>query len=374
MLSLCTSASNRLLRTVLSLVLLTLRPLCSTHVSRVVATPRAQKLVVVPQSPRTLAHKDLMRKEREKRNTVVESIAECVVRVDDQPDQQTLAREVRVRSVELLSSDFFVDTFLVWLLHLLLAEQLLLLTSYHGLHDVDWHLGPSLKTKIMLDNSRLGVIYWLFGAVTLSALLFLLPAAMFASSCAKFGREASFYIFSHRSGLFCVALLSNPGVVVSCILLLVFHLPCCASFRSSDIRQFLVFLPITVAIGFYFVWYAYEWHRAKNGSDIAFLRYKLFPVDTVALHFVKVGLFVLTELLIFFKMEKIYVIPWIHVIAPLLAMMGLVLLESVARSAWPYKCFQIQMRHQLDLVAAIDTLCFATVAVLVAYRLDHPTW
>ena len=113
-----------------------------------------------------------MKEEREKKNHVVESIAECVVRVDDQPDQQTLAREVRVQSVQSLCADGFVDTCFVWLVHLLVAEQLLLLTSYHGLHDLDWHLGPSLKTHRMLRKSRIEVLYWIMGTITLSGLLF----------------------------------------------------------------------------------------------------------------------------------------------------------------------------------------------------------
>jgi len=52
-----------------------------------------------------------------------------------------------------------------------------------------------------------------------------------------------------------------------------------------------------------------------------------------------------------------------------------VLIESVFRSAWPYRCFSRhlnQIPHQLDFIAAIDVSCFATIAVLVAYRLDHP--
>jgi hypothetical protein len=78
--------------------------------------------------------------------------------------------------------------------------------------------------------------------------------------------------------------------------------------------------------------------------------------------------------MIIFKIEKIYDIPWIHVISPLLTMLGIVLVESLVRSAWPYKCFKIKMQHQLDLVAIIDATCLATGAALLAYRLDHPTW
>ena len=337
-------------------------------------SPRVNKPSVPRASPATLAYRELLKKERELKNHVVESITECVVREEEQPDQQTLAREVRLRSVQLLSEDTFVDTCLVWFLHLLIAEQLLLLTSYHGMHDLDWHLGPSLKTKNMLRNDRIEVIYWLMGAVTLMGMLFGLPVSMFASSCDKFGREAALYVFSHRSGLFTVSLFANPGVVISSVLLLMFHLPCCSNFRTSDTRAFLVFLPVTLAIGMYFAWGAMEVNRAKKGSDIAFLRYKLFPVDTVALFFVKAALFVLTELMIIFKIEEIYDIPWIHVISPLLTMLGIVLVESLVRSAWPYKCFKFKIQHQLDLVAVIDAACLATGAVLLAYRLDHPTW
>ena len=341
--------------------------------AHVIASPRMKKpMVATKASPGTVERQNMLKKERNKQNHAVDSIAECEVRVGDQPDQQMLAREVRVRAVQTVSADLFVDTCLVWFLHLLLAEQLLLFTSYHGLHDLDWHLGPSLRTGFMLKNSRVNILYWLFGTVTLSALLFLLPAAFFLSSCDSFGREASFYIFSHRSGLFSVALLSNPGLVVSCILMLVFHLPCCSDFRASDTRAFLVFFPVTSVIGLYFAWYAFEAIRAKKGSDIAFLRYTLFPVDTVALCFLKAALFILTELLIILKLENIYVIPWIHVVSPILAMSGLVLMESVARSAWPCKWAEVQMRHQLDLVAGIDALCFGILATLIGFKLDNP--
>ena len=338
-------------------------------------SPRVKKPGVPRPSPAAVAYQQMLQEERDRKNHVVESIAECVVRVDEQPDQQTLAREVRVQSVKSLCCDGFVDTMFLWLVHLLVAEQLLLFTSYHGLHDLDWHLGPSLKTYGMLRENRIEVLYWLFGAATLSGLLFLLPVAEFASSCDKIGRDATFYIFSRRSGLFCVSLFANPGVVISCILLLVFHLPCCSSFGDLDTRAFLVFLPVTISICLYFAWCALETKRAKKGSDIAFLRYQLFPVETISLIFIKAALFVLTELLVIVKMENIYNVPWMHVISPLLAMFGIVLIESVFRSAWPYRCFSKhlnQIPHQLDLIAAIDVSCFATIAVLVAYRLDHP--
>jgi hypothetical protein len=296
------------------------------------------------------------------------------VRVDDQPEQQALALEVRVRQVELLSIDSFLDTVLVWFVHLLLAEQLLLVTSYHGLHDMDWHLGPSLQSPLMLEYSRIWVLYWLIGAIALSALLFAVPASMYTTSCYNFGREATFYIFSRRSGLYSVAVLANPGVVISSSLIVLFHFPCCSDFHTSWTRDFIVFTPITCTIILYFVWCVFEASRAKRGSDIAFLRYELFPVDTLALLVVKAALFILTQLMIIFKLEELYIIPWIHVIAPLLAMLGIMLVEAISRSTWPYKWFEVQIRHPLDLVAAMDTTCLATAAILIAYKLDNPTW
>ena len=333
-------------------------------------------------SPTLLARKDKLIEKPDTKSNFLEAIGDCIVRVDDPPDHLSLAQEVRAQSLQLLSTDSFVDTCLVWFQHVLVAEELLLFTNFHGLHDLEWHLGPLLETELMLKDSRINVLYWLFGAATLSGLQFLVTAAVFASSSYKFGCEASFYIFSHRSGLFCVALISNPGVVLSANLLILFHLPGYSQYQRSDIRALLVITPITFVIGCYFAWSVFEWCRAKKaGPDITILRYKKFPADTMVLLCVKAGLFILTELLIICKMEGAYDTSWIRVISPLLALFGIVMLESMVRISrplfgrWKYcKCCEMKMPHQLDVIASIDTVCFATVAVLVACMLDNPTW
>ena len=326
-----------------------------------------------PSHPAT-AHQTKAKEEQEAKNKAVDLIPECAVRVDDQPEQQALALEVRVRMVEHLSSDTYLDTVLAWFVHLLLAEQLLLLSSYHGLHDLDWHLGPSLRSPVMLEYSRVWVLYWILGAIGLMALLFTVPASIYSASCNNFGREATFYIFSRRSGLYSVSILANPGVAISSSLLVLFHFPCCSNFHTSWTRDIVVFVPVCTAIVVYFAWHVFEAGRATKGSDIAVLRYELFHVDTLALLVIKAALFLLALLMVIFKLEQLYIIPWIHAISPFLAMLGIVLVEAVARGAWPYRCFEIQMRYPLDLIAAIDATCFSTGAILVAYKLDHPTW
>jgi hypothetical protein len=304
----------------------------------------------------------------------VHLINECVVRVDDRADQ--LAREIRVQSVQLLSVDTYVDSCLVWLQHVLFAEQLLLLTSFHGMHEMHWHIGPSLRSDFMLQDSRYGILYWQLGVICMSGLLFVVPAAIYVSLYFSVGQGATFHIFSHRSGLFTVSLLCNPGVVISSILLVVFNLKCCSEFKTSDTRLFLVVLPVTCAIGFYFAWGVFEVFRVKKGYDMEFLRYKTFALDTQSLLYVKASLFVLTEIFVILKMEKVHDMTWIRVISPLLAMLGIMLAQSAVRSAWIPRCCDIDIGiyRELDRIAAIDSLCIATFAVLVAYKLDHPSW
>ena len=342
----------------------------------VIASPKTRQAKHrVEQQRNAVLNKELQRV-AESRPKNVDALGECVVRVDDRPDQRALSREVRLRSMELLCQNTFVDACLVWFVHVLLAEQLLLLASFHGLHDMPWHFGPKLTSNMMMQSSRVGVVYWLLGVATLSGLLFVIPVFTFYVSYEKFGREASYYLFSRRSGLFSVAFLANPGMVLSAILLFVFHLPCCSAWGGSDTREFLVFLPVTLVIGAYFSWEVYEVNRAKRGSDLAFLRFKLFPADMLALLCLKALLLVLAEIMIFLKLQRVYDVAWIHVIAPLLAMFGIILVQAMARGEFPYRCCQIEMelRYELELIAVIDSVCLGTEAILVAYKLDHPAW